>query len=59
MPPIENGPGTRKNKLFIFIRLLAITNLTFFLIKWLSGRVLDSIRGVAGSSLTGITMVCP
>ena len=27
--------------------------------QWLSGRVLDSYRGAAGSSLTGVTAVCP
>ena len=27
--------------------------------QWLSGRVLDSRREAAGSSLTGITALCP
>ena len=27
--------------------------------QWLSGRVLDSRRRVAGSSLTGVTALCP
>ena len=27
--------------------------------QWLSGRVHDSRQGAAGSSLTGVTMLCP
>ena len=27
--------------------------------QWLSGRVLDSRSGVAGLSLTGVTVLCP